>query len=138
MSTHAACFIQYIMCDCKAMFVFRWVQMHRLCYCKLIHLVCVCLRVCANASVGVLAHSHCLGGHDCFALLDTHFDSLVIKFCLLSEFRTRLLLQPFYLLLMLSYSVSYPPQRVVRPNQFNKYSCLKCFPVLEELRGHLI
>lgn len=51
--------------------------------------------VCENASVGVLARSHCLGGYDCFAQLDTHFDSLVIKFCLLSEFRTWLMLQHF-------------------------------------------
>lgn len=35
--------------------------------------------VCENASVGVLARSHCLGGYDCFAQLDTHFDSLVRK-----------------------------------------------------------
>lgn len=27
---------------------------------------------------------------------------------------------------------------VLRPNQFNKYSCLKCFPVVEDHRGHLI
>lgn len=74
--------------------------------------ICVCLSVCANVSVGVLAHSHCMGGCDCFVLLDTQFDSLVIKLCLLSEFRTWLTLQPSYLLLMPSHTVSYPPQRV--------------------------
>lgn len=32
-----------------------------------------------NDSVGVLALSCCFGGYDCFALLDTRFDSLVRK-----------------------------------------------------------
>lgn len=68
--------------------------------------ICVFLRACWNASVGVLARSRCLGGYDCFAPLDTHFDSLVMKFCLLSEFRTWLMLQPSYLWLTLSHTLS--------------------------------
>lgn len=88
-----------------------------------------CYILCENDTVGVLAHSHHWGGYDCFAPLATHFDSLAIKFCLLSDFRTWLMLQPSYLLLS---------HTVARPNQLNKSSILECFPVLEELRGHLI
>lgn len=47
--------------------------------CVLLSFFTQCICAFANDSVGVLALSHYLGGYDCFALLDTRFDSLVRK-----------------------------------------------------------